>query len=371
MKVFKTLSCSGKTVFAKELAVKKVTDLRISSSLALPSPEKMQLELPRTADQAGFVSDSRKTIHEIIHGLDPRLLFVVGPCSIHDLAAGRDYAERLAALSGQVSDRLYILMRVYFEKPRTTVGWKGLIMDPHLNGTCDIPEGLRIARRFLGEMVDLGLPTATELLDPITPQYIADYLCWAAIGARTAESQTHRQMASGLSMPVGFKNSTGGDLQAAVNGIVAATKSQTFLGITEEGKASAVTTSGNPDCQVILRGGSTGPNFDSAHVAAAADLLSAKDLSPSVMIDCSHDNSGKDPARQPEVLSHALSQIQAGQNAIHGVMLESNIEKGAQSFPRPLDELEYGVSITDGCIDWETTETVVRQTHEALAVRFE
>ena len=330
----------------------------------------MQRDLPCTEEQAAFVADSRQVIHDIIHGKDSRLLFVVGPCSIHDLDAGLEYAKRLVTFSADLSDRLYILMRVYFEKPRTTVGWKGLIMDPQLNGTCDIPEGLRIARGFLGKIIDLGMPTATELLDPISPQYIADYLSWAAIGARTTESQTHRQMASGLSMPVGFKNSTAGDLQAAVNGIVAATESQTFLGITEEGKASAVTTSGNPDCQIILRGGSQGPNFSKEHVAAAADLLRAKDLPPSVMIDCSHDNSGKDPDRQPAVLRDALAQIQAGETAIHSVMMESNLNKGSQPFPRPLDELEYGVSITDGCIDWETTEIALTEAYEAMASRF-
>ena len=350
--------------------MQKVTDLRISSSVALPSPVEMLSELPRTPAQATFVADARRSIHDIIHGTDPRLLFVVGPCSIHDVDSGKEYAERLKALSEELSDRLLVLMRVYFEKPRTTVGWKGLIMDPLLNGTCDIPEGLRMARKFLGEIIDLGVPTATELLDPISPQYIADYLCWSAIGARTSESQTHRQMASGLSTPVGFKNSTGGDLSAAVNGIVAATNSQTFLGITEEGGASAVTTSGNPDCQVILRGGASGPNFSSSHVSETADLLRAKDMSPSIMIDCSHDNSGKDPERQPEVLRDTLEQTGTGQNAIHAVMLESNLNKGSQSFPRPLDELEYGVSITDACIDWETTETLMREAHDALSVRF-
>jgi 3-deoxy-7-phosphoheptulonate synthase len=365
------LSCSGKSVFAKERIVQKVTDLRISSSLALPSPVEMQRDLPRTIEQARFVAHSRQVIHDIIYGQDPRLLFVVGPCSIHDLEAGLEYARRLKDFSEPFSDRLSVLMRVYFEKPRTTVGWKGLIMDPHLNGTCDIPEGLRIARKFLGQVIDLGVPTATELLDPISPQYIADYLCWSAIGARTAESQTHRQMASGLSMPVGFKNSTAGDLAAAVNGIVAASQSQTFLGITEEGKASAVTTSGNPDCQVILRGGSAGPNFSSDYVAAAIELLRAKQLPLSVMIDCSHDNSGKDPDRQPEVLADALAQIQDGQTGIHAVMLESNLNKGAQSFPRPLDELEYGVSITDACIDWEATKSMMSETYDALAPRFE
>ena len=363
------MSCSCKRSFSKERVVQKVTDVRISSSLALPSPVEMQLDLPRSPGQAAFVAEARQAIHEIIHGRDPRLLFVVGPCSIHDVTAGKEFAKRLKTLSEELSDRMYVLMRVYFEKPRTTVGWKGLIMDPQLNGTCDIPEGLQIARKFLGEIVDLGVPTATELLDPISPQYIADYLCWSAIGARTSESQTHRQMASGLSMPVGFKNSTGGDLMAAVNGIVAATKSQTFLGITEEGKASAVTTSGNPDCQVILRGGSAGPNFSRPHVAEEFDLLRAKDLSPSIMIDCSHDNSGKDPDRQPEVLRDVLKQIKAGENAIHAVMLESNLNKGAQSFPRPIDELEYGVSITDACIDWETTEAAMREAYDALAIR--
>jgi len=370
MNFFKTLSCSGKSEFAKDRLVQKVTDLRISSSEALPSPVELQAELPRTSEQAKFVASSREVIHDVIHGQDPRLLFVVGPCSIHDLDAGLEYARRLKEFSEQFSDRLYTLMRVYFEKPRTTVGWKGLIMDPQLNGTCDIPEGLRLARQFLSQVIDLEIPTATELLDPISPQYIADYLCWSAIGARTAESQTHRQMASGLSMPVGFKNSTAGDLTAAVNGIVAATKSQTFLGITEQGKASAVTTSGNPDCQVILRGGSAGPNFSSGHVEEAIDLMQAKELPPSVMVDCSHDNSGKDPDRQPIVLRDALSQVKAGQSAIHAVMLESNLNHGAQSFPRPLDDLEYGVSITDACIDWKATEDAMREAYDSLAVRF-
>ena len=350
--------------------LQQVTDIRVVSSEALPSPAALVAELPRTEAQTDFVSQVRRELHAIIHGEDPRLIAVVGPCSIHDLKAGREYAAQLKALADELNDRLLILMRVYFEKPRTTLGWKGLIMDPHLNGTCDIPAGLRIAREFLGEVLELGLPTATELLDPITPQYIADSLCWAAIGARTVESQTHRQMASGLSMPVGFKNSTAGDCDVAVNAIVAATQEQTFLGITAEGRASAVTTRGNPDCQLILRGGSGGPNYSAEHVARAVTASKKAGLTPSVMIDCSHGNSGKDPERQPEVLRDVLAQISDGNRHLHSVMLESNLNAGAQKFPVPLEELKYGVSITDGCVDWATTETALREAHTALAGRF-
>jgi 3-deoxy-7-phosphoheptulonate synthase len=282
------------------------------------------------------------------------------------LDACREYAGRFAKLTEELKDRLLLVMRVYFEKPRTTVGWKGLIMDPKLNGTCDIPEGLRIARSFLGEVLDLGIPTATELLDPITPQYLADSLCWAAIGARTSESQTHRQMASGLSMPVGFKNATGGDLKAAVNGMIAATQSQTFLGITEDGRASAVTTGGNPDCQLILRGGSNGPNYGSEHVSSARTALEQTNAPVSLMIDCSHANSEKDPSRQPAVLDDVLSQVEQNTDCIHAVMIESHLNAGSQSFPRSPHELEYGVSITDGCIDWATTEACLRRAADVV-----
>ena len=291
----------------------------------------------------------------------------MGPCSIHDLKACREYAERFAKLAEELSDRLLMVMRVYFEKPRTTVGWKGLIMDPKLNGTCDIPEGLRIARSFLGEVLDLGIPTSTELLDPITPQYLAGLLCWAAIGARTSESQTHRQMASGLSMPVGFKNATGGGLSAAVNGIVAATMSQTFLGITEDGRASAVTTGGNPDCQLILARGFRRSELRIRTRCLAREALEQANAPVSVMIDCSHANSGKDPSRQPPVLDEVLSQVEQGSDCIHAVMIESHLNAGSQPFPRPLDELEYGVSVTDGCIDWEsTTEACLRRAAEVV-----
>ena len=346
--------------------VHQVTNLRISDSVPLPKPVELCDEIPRTLEQKKIVRDSRKALHDLIHGDDKRLLAVVGPCSIHDLAACREYAERFARLSLELKDRLLLVMRVYFEKPRTTVGWKGLIMDPKLNGSCDIPEGLRIARSFLGEVLDFGIPTATELLDPITPQYLADSLCWAAIGARTSESQTHRQMASGLSMPVGFKNATGGDLKAAVNGIIAATQSQTFLGITEDGHASAVTTGGNPDCQLILRGGSNGPNYTSKNVEMARVALETVKAPSSVMIDCSHANSSKDPSRQPEVLSDVLGQIEDGGDWIHAVMIESHLNSGSQAFPRPVDQLEYGVSITDGCINWNKTEACLRNAADVI-----
>ena len=349
--------------------LRQVTDIRVVSSEALPSPAELVAKLPRSEVQTDFVTQARRELHAIIHGEDPRLIAVVGPCSIHDLKAGREYAEKLATLAAELKDRMLILMRVYFEKPRTTTGWKGLIMDPQLNGTCDIPAGLHLARQFLGEVLELGLPTATELLDPITPQYIADSLCWAAIGARTVESQTHRQMASGLSMPVGFKNSTAGDCAVAVNAVVAATNEQTFLGITPEGRASAVTTSGNPDCQIILRGGTNGSNYSAEHVAEAVAMAEKAEVIPSLMIDCSHGNSSKDPERQPVVLQEVIKQITDGNRNIHAVMLESNLNAGTQTFPQPLENLKYGVSITDGCLDWQTTKTALRETHAALACR--
>jgi 3-deoxy-7-phosphoheptulonate synthase len=263
-----------------------------------------------------------------------------------------------------------IVMRVYFEKPRTTVGWKGLIMDPHLDGSHDIAAGLRTARSFLREVLDLGLPTATELLDPITPQYIADLICWSAIGARTTESQTHRQMASGLSMPLGFKNGTDGTLKAALNAIQAAAQPQTFLGINLDGAASAVRTRGNPGCHVVLRGGAKGPNYSPAHIAETEGQLAKAGLLPSILVDCSHDNSAKKPELQPEVMRALLAQITAGNRSIMGAMIESNLEAGNQPFPQPKDQLRYGVSITDGCIDWPTTEALIREIHATLAPRF-
>jgi len=344
----------------------RVTDLHVARNIPLPSPAALLGEIPRTDSQADFVATSRETIASILFGSDPRPMIVVGPCSIHDTAAGLDYARRLADLAGKVRDRLYLVMRVYFEKPRTTTGWKGLIMDPRLDGTDDIPEGLRTARQFLREIIDLGLPTATELLDPITPQYIADLISWSAIGARTTESQTHRQMASGLSMPVGFKNSTAGDLVAAINATKAAGLPQTFLGVSDQGIASAVTTTGNPHCHIILRGGENGPNFDAASVATAREALITAKLPPAIMIDASHANCGKDDRRMPEVFRDIIAQRAAGDTSIIGAMLESNLLAGNQPFPQPLDQLVRGRSITDKCIDWETTETLLLEAAAAL-----
>lgn len=281
-----------------------------------------------------------------------------------------EYGRRLAKLSREVSDRLLLVMRVYFEKPRTTVGWKGLIMDPHLDDSCDIPAGLKMARTFLRDIVDLGLPTATELLDPITPQYIADLISWSAIGARTTESQTHRQMASGLSMPLGFKNGTDGNIVTAINAIKAAGGNQTFLGIDHAGKAAAVTTRGNPNCHLILRGGSQGPNYSAEHIRETEEKLERAGLIKAIMVDCSHANSQKKPENQTRVAEEVFRQAEAGTTSIIGLMVESNLKAGSQSFPQPKEDLEYGVSITDGCIGWETTEAMIRKCHAALKGRF-
>jgi 3-deoxy-7-phosphoheptulonate synthase len=350
--------------------MQKTSDLNVVETRPLPSPAALLAELPKTERQADFVTRSRRDIHRLIFTDDRRFLLIIGPCSIHDLDAGRDYARRLATLAAEVSDRVMIVMRVYFEKPRTTVGWKGLIMDPKLDGSHDIAAGLKLGRKFLGDVLDLGLPTATEFLDPITPQYLADLVCWGAIGARTTESQTHRQMASGLSMPLGFKNSTDGTFTAAVNAIKAASQPQTFLGIDLSGAASAIVTRGNPDCHVVLRGGSAGPNYSPAHIAQTEALLAKAHLPKSILVDCSHDNSAKKPELQPDVLRALLTQITAGSTSIMGAMIESNLGSGSQPFPVPKETLRYGVSITDGCIDWATTEQLIRELHAALAPRF-
>src|SRR5476649_2659396 len=350
--------------------MQKTSDLRVLETRLLPSPAALLAELPKTEAQADFVTRTRREIHRVIFTDDKRFLLIVGPCSIHDVAAGRDYARRLAALAREVGDRVLVVMRVCFEKPRTTVGWKGLIMDPHLDGSHDIAAGLRLARTFLRDVLDLGLPTATEFLDPITPQYVADLVCWGAIGARTTESQTHRQMASGLSMPLGFKNGTDGSLAAAINAIKAAAQPQTFLGVNLDGSASAIVTRGNPDCHIVLRGGTAGPNYSPAHIAQTEAALAKAGLSKSILVDCSHDNSAKKPELQPEVLHALLTQIAAGNTSIMGAMVESNLAAGSQPFPQPREKLLYGVSITDGCIDWPTTEKLVRELHATLAPRF-
>jgi 3-deoxy-7-phosphoheptulonate synthase len=346
-----------------------VSDIRVGSNVRLPAPSDLILSLPRSEQDADFIVQSRQEIRDIILGNDSRFLVVAGPCSIHDVVAGREYAERFAELAGRVKDQMMLVMRVYFEKPRTTVGWKGLIMDPHLDGSNRIDEGLHLAREFLLEIIRLGIPTATELLDPITPQYIADLICWSAIGARTTESQTHRQMASGLSMPIGFKNGTLGNLEPAINAINAATQPQTFLGVGLDGRASAVTTTGNPDCHIILRGGDGRSNYDAASVSATRELLRANGLRPAILIDSSHGNCSKNHRLMPGVFEEIVRQRVAGDCSIIGAMLESNLMEGSQKFPQPLDQLLYGQSITDACMDWETTEALILAAYSDLAAQ--
>lgn len=358
--------CPAGSQFARSM--QRTSDINVVETQALPPPATLLGDLPKTESQSEFVIRSRREIQAVIHGRDPRLLCIVGPCSIHDPEAALEYAARLAVLAREVSDRLVVAMRVYFEKPRTTVGWKGLIMDPKLDGSNDIRLGLRMARQLLGDVLDLGLPTATELLDTITPQYIADLVCWSAIGARTVESQIHRQMASGLSMPLGFKNATDGSVAVAVNAIKAATRGHTFLGITLKGEAAIVSTRGNPDCHVVLRGGASGSNIDPAGVARARELLERSGLRPALLADCSHDNSGKDPDKQPAALECVLEQVRAGDRSIIGFMLESNLHGGSQALTSGGAGLRRGVSITDGCIDWDTTERCIRAAHAAVPV---
>lgn len=344
----------------------KVTDVNITKNEPLFSPEELCTQIPKTDAQKAFISDARREIVKCVNGTSDKFLLVVGPCSIHDPEAGLEYGKKLAALAEEVKDKVLIVMRVYFEKPRTTVGWKGLIMDPSLDGSDNIAEGLVKARTFLREIVDLGLPTATELLDPITPQYIADLICWSAIGARTSESQTHRQMASGLSMPLGFKNATSGDLNAATNGILAASQPQTFLGVSSDGRASAVTTAGNPDCHLILRGGEKGPNHTAPFVNDTCEALAKGGRPESVMIDASHANCGKDDQKMSTTYREILEQRVNGDKRIFGAMLESFLESGNQKLVKGLEGLTYGQSITDKCIDWDTTVELVRETYQAL-----
>lgn len=341
-------------------------DLNVLTTQPLPSPAEQRLQLKPDADQTKVIRDSRKVIEGIISGTDKRHLVVVGPCSIHDQRNGLDYAKLLAPLARELSDKLYIVMRVYFEKPRTSIGWKGLIMDPHLDGTSDIATGLELARGILLDVLSTGLPTATELLDPITPQYIADLLSWSAIGARTTESQTHRQMASGLSMPLGFKNTTSGDIQAAINAIKAASQPQTFLGVDNQGKASAVTTRGNAYCHVVLRGGADGPNHQPDFIKKVSEKLSASHLKPGLMVDCSHANCGKDPVRQADVFLKVISDIVNQGLNVFGTMVESHLLEGSQKFPQPRSQLKHGLSITDPCIGWEKTEEILRTAHSIL-----
>lgn len=340
----------------------------ISKIEALSTPIAMRQAIPITDEAANTVATAREDIRNIIWGRDNRMLAIVGPCSIHDTEQAYDYAKRLAKLQKEVQDQIYVVMRVYFEKPRTILGWKGLIYDPHIDDSFDMLTGLQKARKILLQVSDLGLPCATEMLDPMVPQYIADLVSWTAIGARTTESQTHRQMASGLSMPVGFKNGTAGDFTVAVNAAKAARLPQSFLGISQdEGKVGIFHTNGNPDTHLILRGGSSGPNYSEEHVVMAEAVLEKAGLEKAIMIDCNHANSGKDPYKQPEVLEDIIQQKLNGNKSIMGFMVESHINGGNQKIPQNLSELQYGVSITDACIDFDGTEKMLKDAAAKLA----
>jgi len=343
----------------------ELSDINIVDEQILITPDVLKAKLPLSEDSRRFIRESRHTIADIIHKRDHRLLVVCGPCSIHDVEAAKEYAKRLKALSEELKDQLYIVMRVYFEKPRTTVGWKGLINDPHLDGTFDIEHGLHVGRQLLVELAEMNIPLATEALDPISPQYLADTFSWAAIGARTTESQTHREMASGLSMPIGFKNGTDGSLSTAINAMQAASSSHRFMGISRSGNVALLTTKGNSNGHVILRGGKQ-TNYDSVSVAECEQDLANVGLDSSLMIDCSHANSRKDYRRQPLVAEDAIHQIREGNRSIIGLMIESHINEGNQSSDLPIKEMKYGVSITDACINWETTEALLRKAHKDL-----
>jgi 3-deoxy-7-phosphoheptulonate synthase len=344
-------------------------DLRIKELKELSTPDEVMREVPRTLTATRVVMAARNAIHAILHGTDDRLLVVVGPCSVHDPAAAVDYAERLATLRERLADRLEIVMRVYFEKPRTTVGWKGLINDPDLDGSFDINKGLRLARNVLSAVNNLGLPAGTEFLDMTTPQYIADLVAWAAIGARTTESQIHRELASGLSCPVGFKNGTDGNVRIAADAVKSASNPHHFMAVTKGGRSAIAATSGNEDCHVILRGGRA-PNYDAASIAAASAELARAGVSPHVMVDTSHANSSKKPENQPLVVADIAGQISSGEERIVGAMIESNLVAGRQDVV-PGVALTYGQSITDGCIDWDTTVSVLNVLADAVAARRE
>ncbi len=339
----------------------RLDDLRIESLRQLIAPTILMEELPVPAAAAEVVSSTREEVASVLSGKDDRVLAVVGPCSIHDPEAALEYADRLAELKTKVADDLLLVMRVYFEKPRTTVGWKGLINDPHLDESYDINEGLATARKLLIAIAEKGIGSGTEFLDTISPQFYADLIAWGAIGARTTECQLHRELASGLSMPVGFKNGTGGNFQIAIDAIQAAQQPHRFLSVTKSGDSAIVATKGNEDCHIILRGGKTGPNYDRESVAEVRKALEANGLEPTLMLDCSHANSGKDYRNQPGVCAESGAQIASGDTWIRAVMIESHRYEGAQKLDSDLSKLEYGVSVTDSCVGWDTTVEMVEQ----------
>ena len=344
----------------------RLNDLNIEANEPLITPEQLKQEIPLSDLAADTVAQGRQVIRDILDGKDHRLFVVIGPCSIHDIKAAHEYAERLKVLAAQVSDSLYLVMRVYFEKPRTTVGWKGLINDPYLDDSFKIQDGLHIGRQLLLDLAEMGLPTATEALDPISPQYLQDLISWSALGARTTESQTHREMASGLSSAVGFKNGTDGSLTVAINALQSVSSPHRFLGIDQRGQVSVVMTKGNAYGHVVLRGGNGKPNYDSVSVTLCEQALVKAKVKPNIMVDCSHANSNKDAALQPLVMDNVANQIVEGNNSIVGLMVESHLGFGSQPIPADLSQLEYGVSVTDACIDWAMTEKSILDMHRKL-----
>ena len=351
------------------MTLRQNSNLNIESITPFEPPNAFLRRLPATPAISETVNRSREEIGAILNGEDDRMVMLVGPCSIHDETAGIEYAQRLAKLADRLNDRIAIVMRVYFEKPRTTIGWKGFINDPHMNGSFDVSHGLARARKFMLDVVDMGLPTATEWLDPITPQYLADVVSWGAIGARTVESQTHRQLASGLSMPIGFKNGTGGTIQIAVDALLAARTQHVFFGVDGDGRSSIVKTSGNPAGHIVLRGGKTGPNYDAESVDSAIEALRAAGENPNVVIDCSHANSNKDHNLQPVAFRNIMEQRTAGNRHIVGMMLESHLFEGSQALPADPAQLKYGVSITDACVGWDTTKDLLTEAWEGLGAK--
>jgi len=341
-------------------------NVNVASKQVLPSPAEIKAELPLSAAAEATVLSSRRLLREIMDGRDPRLFVVVGPCSIHDVDAAMEYARRLKPLADEMQDVLALVMRVYFEKPRTTVGWKGLVNDPDMDDSFHIERGIRQARKLLLDLGELGLGTATEALDPIMPQYFGDLIAWTAIGARTTESQTHREMASGLSTPVGFKNGTDGSLQVAINALESAREAHSFLGINQEGRSAVFRTRGNKYGHIVLRGGGGRPNYDSVSIALAEKALKQAGLSPHIVVDCSHGNSNKDHELQPLVARDCVEQVVNGNRSIAGFMLESNLEAGNQKLTSDLAGLAYGVSVTDACIDWSTTQACLREAAQTL-----
>ncbi|MEC4723213.1 3-deoxy-7-phosphoheptulonate synthase [Noviherbaspirillum sp. CPCC 100848] len=343
-----------------------VENVNIARFDSMPTPEDLHASLPLTERAGAAVLRGREALRNILDRKDPRMFVVVGPCSIHDPVAGLDYARRLKQLQEEVQDTLLLVMRVYFEKPRTTTGWKGFINDPDMDDSFHIERGMASARQFLLDVCELGLPTATEALDPISPQFLGDLITWTAIGARTTESQTHREMSSGLSTPVGFKNGTDGDIGIAINAILSASHPHSFLGINGQGKVSIVRTSGNRYGHVVLRGGDGRPNYDTVSVAMAEQALAKAKLPANIVVDCSHANSFKNPDLQPLVMADVVHQVRLGSKSLVGVMIESNIVGGKQSIPADLSKLQYGCSVTDGCVGWETTEKMIREADAML-----